>query len=270
MPDAGEVHWVPKELSLAGDPKTRPYVLAHTCEPSEEAVGTVFYASSQPTQAAFGARHLVIPPRPRPTADGAPANGLDRETYVYPGAPLPVAGDRLDRPVGRLSDAERSAMRAMLADAIGRGTGTCWSVSPEWRQAGPLYIAGRRAHSIRGTLVTFARELLHLLRGATPGEDVRFGIVVSRHDVSAHPEAYQAVVPVLPDFEPADADDLVAADETWIGDLGDGSTQALLLIAETFHVHPSALRRLAYERVISLGLMRRIEDALVARWSRDG
>ncbi len=243
-------------------------MLAHACTGDPERLASLFYASTQDTQRTFGLIPLILDPRGSTTPLDS-GNGFPQRTYVFPSAVVPVPEDSLGEPEGRLSEEERNALRGLLRTAIGCGTGTMWSARTSWEAQGPVYHAGIRAHSIRGRLVEFAPELRQQLRGETRDLDIGFGIVVSRHDVSAHPEAFQTIVPVIGDFEPTDHDELVATGGSWIDTVESGAERAVILIPETFYVHPSALRRTAYERVIAPELMVEIEEALVSRWARD-
>lgn len=260
----GAVYRVPAHLSLSGDPKARPMVLAHSCTEGQDAFASLQYASSQETQAALGATSVVLEPR---TGRGG-SNGFSQRTWIFPGLLVPVPVAQLDRPLGQLSMADLALVAAALGIALGVGSGTCWTNPTGWQLRGPVYHAGGPGRSLRGRLVTFASELLALLRGGTREEDVRFGIVISPHGVSAHPEAYQTVVPVVGEFAATQPDEMHVEGETWVDDVEQGADAALVLVPQAFYVHPSALRRTAYERVVTASTMRRIETALLERLQR--
>jgi hypothetical protein len=264
MPESGEVFFVPKEQVAGGDSKDRRHVLAHTCASSDGVVGSLYYATTQRTQSRFGLVSVVL--QPRMVAE-AP-NGFDEETYVYPSAIVPLAASDLTAPVGSLSDSEQEVLRNVLASSLEVGSGTCYSSRQK------LTFDNRVYRSLRGMIVQFAPALAAQLEGDPIDASPRFGIVVSSHRASAHPEAYQTIVPVLPHYVATHSDEIeiLPARESWIAHLADdtGATVdvALVLIPETFYVHPSALRRTRFELVVSRELIYDIEQRLIARLTR--
>jgi hypothetical protein len=265
FPTSGEVHFVPREVSLAGDPKDRRHVLAHDCDSGE--TGSVAYGTTQPTQVGLGAPHVVVAPRPsdRPGgidgSRGRRANGFGEETFVFPALLTPVPVDLLDSSCGTLSDEELQAFHECVPGAIGVGQGTCWSRP---REEGRLTMVA----SDRGSVVEFGPELKARLRGESGEDGIEFGIVLTRHELSRSTNAFQTIVPVVTGYEPLSPDELEFVNEPWSLALGDDVKSALVLVPETFYCHPSALRRMARQRVVSPETMTRIETTLVRRLCR--
>lgn len=273
-PVAGEVHYVPKELSFSSTDSDRRQVLVHDCD-AHDSAGSVAYCSRQDTQKDFGATHLLLDPEGvDATAEGATEGiGFPDPTYVYPAALTPVPVDYFGDRCGKLSDARRDELHEALSEALGIGTGTCWSRTPPRGATYPTT-------SWRGSIVGFVPELLARLN--PEGEDdegadrddaemvarVEYGIVLTRHDLSSHQHAYQTIVPVTMGVEPLSDDEWEAPWAPWMDVFGAGVRTALVLVPEAFYCHPSALQRLARPRVVPPDTLAKIEEILLGRLRR--
>ena len=261
-PVAGEVHRIPRELSLAGDPENRRHVLLHDCDDHEDETASVAYGSLERTQHDFGAACVIIPARPADIADGDVANGFTDDTYVYPACLVPITVDVIqNRPLGALSSTELDELHALLPAALGIGSGTCWS-----RPRATEYVSP----SCRGSVVAFGPELQDALRGDRDAPYCTHGIVLTRHELSRHRHAYQCIVPILAGVEPLTSDELDLPTAPWMAALGERVTGALVLVPETFYVHPTALQYLARPLVLPPETMELIEATLMKRLRKRG
>ena len=192
MQHPGEVWFLPPDAREGGDPKTRRHVLLTPCTDETE-IATFAYASTQGTEAAFGAANVLLNPFAT-TYGSSGGTGFQQPTYIYPSRLVPAARGDLTRFAGRIID-EMGAIRGRLQDALGIRTGT---------GSGQREAAG----SWRGRVVrladAFAREL-----------GCSYGVVVT-DPVYSNAQRYQTIVPVLdPDeFEP-DSRDLVVTGREW-------------------------------------------------------
>jgi hypothetical protein len=115
----GEVYYLPPEAAADGDPKHRPHVLLSTCNDSAE-TATLAYCSTQATDAAFGAAHVLV----NPAASKYRLTGLREATYVYPSRLTICDVEDLGDLAGRIID-EVPDIRLKLVQALGIGTGSC-------------------------------------------------------------------------------------------------------------------------------------------------
>lgn len=192
MQHPGEVWFLPPDAREGGDPKTRRHVLLTPCT-NETDVAIFGFASTQGTEAAFGAANVLLDPFA--TAYGSSGRtGFQHPTYIYPSRLVPAAPADMTRFAGRIID-EMAAIRAKLYDALGIRTGTSDG-------------QGRAGGSWRGRVVRFsdpfAREL-----------ECTHGVVITEPAYS-NMQRYQTVVPILDpeEFEP-NASDLVVTDQPW-------------------------------------------------------
>lgn len=242
---AGEVHLVPKELSLADDPKDRCHALLHDCHAGD--TGSVAYGSKEGTQAVQKNRCVIVEPR----AD----KGFSQRTFLFPALLTPIPAEQLDDPKGRLPPGDRQAVRNILAEALGIGSGRFSDVGqPSWR----------------GILVRFSPALQARLESEENELAITHGFLMSRHDVSLELAAFQTVIPVLPDCiaEHEDELDIEASDvpdAQWLDEFGAAS--ALVLVSDAFHVLREELVLLP-TRVIDVGTLARVESTLMARLLR--
>src|SRR4051794_8278634 len=113
----GEVWFLPPEAEEGGDPKGRRHVLLTPCE-DEEDIGVFAYASTQQTEARFGAACLLV----HPDGAGHARSGFTRPTWVYLSRLVPARSESLLRMTGRLID-ELPELRLLLHEAFGIGSG---------------------------------------------------------------------------------------------------------------------------------------------------
>ncbi len=193
MQHPGEVWFLPPDAREGANPKTRRHVLLTTC--GDEADLAIFaYASTQGTEAAFGAANVLLDPFA--SAYGSSGRtGFDRPTYIYPSRLVSVSRADLVRIKGRVID-EMAAIRSKLHDALGIRTGTANGQGPA-------------AGSWRGRVIQFTEAFTREL-------ECSYGVVVTEPAYS-NAQRYQTVVPVLnpEEFEPHDSD-LIVAGQPWI------------------------------------------------------
>ena len=171
-------------------------------------IGVFAYASTQPTEARFGAACLLV----RPDAGRHASTGFTRPTWVYPSRLVPARSESLLRMTGRLLD-EMPQLRLLLHRALGVGTGT----------AG----AGWRGKVVR----------LSSSRTATIGYE--YAIVVTEGRYSER-QRYQIIVPVddLREFEPGPGDVEVTTG-TWFGAIASELPGVLVAVPDVQAVfHP--------------------------------
>jgi hypothetical protein len=112
MQHPGEVWFLPPDVRHGGDPKTRRHVLLTTCGiPGDVAI--LAYASTQGTEAAFGAANVLLDPYA--TADGSRGRtGFEHPTYIYPSRLVSAAPAVLGQPwVPQVNAAMHSAWLAV-------------------------------------------------------------------------------------------------------------------------------------------------------------
>lgn len=221
MMHPGEVWFLPPDAREGGDPKSRRHVLLTTCTDASD-VAIFAYASTQGTEAAFGAANVLLDPFA--TSYGSSGRtGFDRPTYIYPSRLVSVAPADLVRFKGRIID-EMAAVRSRLHEALGIRTGTA---------AGRGAAAGSwRGHVVRFS-DAFAREM---------GCD--HGVVVTEPGYS-RAQRYQIVVPLLnpEEFETHDTD-LVVAGASWVSQV-DADLRAAWLAVDMIQTvfHPTEIVR---------------------------
>lgn len=215
MQQPGEVWFLPPDAREGGDPKARRHVLLTPCTPEME-IAIFAYASTQGTEAAFGAANVLLDPFA--TSYGSKGGtGFEHPTYIYPSRLVSVAPADLTRFKGRIID-EMAAIRARLHDALGLRTGTSDGQGPA-------------AGSWRGRVVrlsdAFADEL-----GCSHG-------VVMTEPAYSNAQRYQTIVPLLDpeEFEPNE-NDLIVTDRPWITKIDpslQGAWLAVNMIQTVFH-----------------------------------
>lgn len=169
-PRAGDVFVLPPEARSGGDPKWRYHVLLNDCA-DPDGILTFAYASTQPTEAIWGAANVLVDPARKSYT----ASGFQYPTYVYPSRLVPALAANVGEPVGRLGD-EMPAVREQLRVALGMGTGVASGT-------------GRAARTFRGLVVRFAPPLTEEI-GAI------LGVVATDPDYSLQ-EREQLVIPIL-------------------------------------------------------------------------
>lgn len=187
--EPGEVWFLPPEAEDGGDPKGRRHVLLTPWDDVDEEAGMFSYASTQATEARFGAAHLFVDP----ATSRSPHSGFTRPTYIYPSRLVRALPEDLLRMTGRLV-AEMPELRQALGIALGLGhAATATSNAQGWR----------------GRVVRFAPR-------RSAAIDYEFGIVVTEPAYSRR-ERYQLVIPVddLDEFE-AEPGDLVIEEPAWL------------------------------------------------------
>ncbi|HEU0016149.1 MAG TPA: hypothetical protein VFQ45_20895, partial [Longimicrobium sp.] len=169
----GEVWFLPPDAREQGDPKPRRHVLLNACDEGDaEAVGSFAFASTQSTEAGFGAAYLLVDPAA--TRYGRQGRtGFPRATYVYASRIVPAEMADLQRMAGRLID-EMADLREKLRVALGLGTGTA--------------VHGTAAGSWRGRFVRFTGSLAAEV-------ECDLALVLTEPAYSNH-QRYQVVVPL--------------------------------------------------------------------------
>lgn len=196
----GEVYYLPPEAAADGDPKHRPHVLLSTCNDSAE-IATLAYCSTQATDAAFGAAHVLV----NPAATKYRLTGLREATYVYPSRLTNCGLEDLGDLSGRIID-EMPDIRLKLVQALGIGTGSCIG-------------AGPAAASLRGSVVSLQAAVAEEI--GTP-----YALVVTEPGYSLE-RRFLNVIPVYDgaEFDSAPSD-IVVEDAGWVEDVG--FTQAII------------------------------------------
>lgn len=185
----GEVWYLPPDRLRGGDRKCRRHVLLTACE-NQGRHATLAYASTQQTEAIFGAAHVLLDPDA--TAYGrSGGTGFARPTYIYPSRLVGTSGDEMQRFAGRIID-ELPSLRAALRRALGIRAHAAIA-NPGWR----------------GCVVRLAADVAKEM-------DCDHGVIVTEPRY-ARRERYQLVIPILDlrHFERAEGD-VVAEGEPWI------------------------------------------------------
>ncbi len=185
MHHTGQVHFIPKESDEDGDTKFRRHVLLANCHEHGE-VASLAYASSQSTEAGYGAANVLV----NPTATKYRGTGFSRPTYVYPSRIVSVDPRDLEEMRGRVID-EMPAIRTALGQAIGLGTGTSSA-------------RGVAAGSWRG-------KFIELQPGLATEVGASLAVIVTDPEYSKQ-QRYQTIVPILSaaEYEPKDHDVAIA------------------------------------------------------------
>lgn len=202
----GQVWYLPPELEAGGDPKVRRHVLLTEC--AEDEGGVCSFASTQPTEARFGAACLHVDPATSPDVNP----GFTRPTYVYASRLVQAAPRDFLRIAGRL-DHEMPHLRALLARSLGLGTG-----------------ASTRNQGWRGRVVELSARRREIV-------GCGYGVVLTEEAYSRS-RRYQLIVPMddVRVFEP-EPDDLVVSSPDWLRQIP--LTNALAVVADVQSVfHP--------------------------------
>ena len=233
--EPGEVWFLPPAAEKGGDPKERRHVVLAPCDEVGD-VGSFAYASTQGTEARFGAPHLFVDPG----SSRSPRTGFSRPSYVYPSRMTLAYSEDLLRKTGQLVD-EMPQLRGVLREAVGLGrlrAETAW-VPPNWR--------GR---------------VVRLSTGASESIGYQHGIVVTEPAYSSR-ERYQLIVPVIEasHLEP-ERGDLVITEGDWLRSIGSGPSGVLIAIPDTQSIfHPLEIDGWT-GTVVDATAMGQIEDAL--------
>jgi hypothetical protein len=190
MPDAGQVYFLPPEAReiAKGD---RPHLVMSLCPPGAETV-TFAYGSTQGTDAANGAAHVLVDP----FKTAFRATGLTRATYFYPSRLISYPADTpFPAPAGRIID-DLPVLRKQLKRALGFGTGVTFE-------------ADRRRSNRRGRIAEYSAE-------ASSELDARFCIVVTEPNYS-RADLQQTTIPLLDasEFEEHEGDVLMRDHGGW-------------------------------------------------------
>jgi hypothetical protein len=235
----GEVWFLPPEARPGGDPKGRRHVLLTACADADD-VGIMAYASTQPTEAEYGAAHVLL----NPDATGYGRRGFigfSRPTYVYPSRLIPALAEDFQRMAGRIID-EMPELRLALQHALGLGTGSSTGT-------------GAAAGSWRGRVVSLTVDM---------EREIGFGqgIIVTEPTYSSM-ERYQLFVPIdsLAQFDPRDGDVVISSHDLSLA-LNHPSHGVLIAAPEVQSVfHPTELSGWT-GATADEGTMRRIDAAL--------
>lgn len=221
MQHPGEVWFLPPDARHGGDPKTRRHVLLTTCGDASD-LAILAYASTQGTEAAFGAANVLLDPFA--TAYGSRGRtGFEHPTYIYPSRLVSAAPADLIQLKGRIID-EMAAIRAKLHEALGIGSGIANGQD-------------RAAGSWRGRVVefsdVFAREI-----------GCSYGVVVTDPGYSNR-QRYQTIVPLLdPEEFESEVNDLVVLDQPWVPQVNPAMHAAWLAVDMVQTVfHPAEISR---------------------------
>jgi hypothetical protein len=193
MRNPGEVWFLPPDAVEGGDAKGRRHVLLTECEDQDD-TGVFAYASTQTTEAVFGAAALLVDPERTPQGRSG-QSGFERPTYIYPSRLVGASTDEMTRMVGRLVD-ELVELRELLRRALGIGAG----VNTERLSSG---------RSWRGRIVRFSEIIQQEM-------DCAHGLIVTEPAYSIR-QRYQVVVPVLDlrEFE-STGTDVVVEEKEWL------------------------------------------------------
>ncbi|HEX6041201.1 hypothetical protein [Longimicrobium sp.] len=188
-------------------------MLLTPCEDADDA-GVLAYASSQATEAAFGAAFLLL--QPSLTHYGRTGRtGFDRTTYIYPSRLVGASTEEMQRRVGRIVR-ELADLRHQLRKALGIGS------DPRTTPRG-----------WRGQIVRFSEAVRSQI-------DVAYGLIVTEPSYSSK-ERYQLVVPILDlqDYEQSELD-VVVEGKAWLHALfGDPTPVALAIEMIQTVYHPT-------------------------------
>lgn len=184
----GEIFILPRDDYQRGDPKSRAHVALSLEAPSTDLV-TLAFCSTEETEAALGAPHVVLSPR-APTFG---VTGLSELTYVYPSRLVTEEYARIGDPIGRVLD-EMPMLRNVLRHALGLGTGTA--------------ITGQATGTLRGQVLLLGPSLAQEL-------GTRHALVVANPRYSRS-RRFLNIVPLYAyeDYEPA-ASDFVFPRSDW-------------------------------------------------------
>jgi len=237
----GEVWFLPPDAREEGDPKPRRHVLLNACDEADpDGVGVFAFASTQFTEASFGAAYLLFDPAA--TSYGQRGNaGFTRATYIYPCRLVPAAITDFQRMMGRLID-EITEVRLRLRQALGFGMGTASS--------------GLARGSWRGRIVQLAGLLAAEI-------DSQYALVVTEAGYSNH-QRYQTVIPLLDggEWSPGPGDIVIPAGAAWIERALPELESAFLAVPEVFSAfHPSEIVR-DTGAVVDEPLIEEVEDTL--------
>lgn len=212
----GEVWFLPPDAAEGGDAKERRHVLLTSCTNHDDD-GILAYASTQATEAAFGAASLLLDPG-RTHHGRAGRTGFDLPTYIYPSRLVGASANEMRHMVGRLVD-ELAELRVLLRKALGIGTGTSMTARSSWR----------------GRIVRFSEAIRREM-------DCSYGLVITEPVYSSR-QRYQLVVPVLDmrEFDSAGMDVVVEGKE-WLP-LVFGDAQAVAFAVEMIQTvfHPTEI-----------------------------
>lgn len=239
MPEglAGDVYFIPKEASIALDPKDRRCPLMSDCEADEAA--TTAYTSTKRTEGEGDLPANYVPIKPR-SGRASAGNGFVSESFVFPGILSVVDVDELDTWKGRLSGSEFDQVIAAMRLALGFGSGIDYA-------------------GVRGTIVEFRPLLSEKI-------NAKKGVVIGEPLYARRPMGYQTIVPLLPDEEPVDEYEFVVEGASWLRSVDPEADSALFAMRDVFSVYTNQLLRPLVGRRISTGEMERIEDALDRRF----
>lgn len=234
--EPGEVWFLPPDAEEGGDPKGRRHVLLTPMAPFDD-LGIFAYASTQPTEARFGAARLFVDP----ASSSSPRPGFTRPSYVYLGRLVPARSKHLLRMTGQLLS-EMPQLRRALREALGVGrTGS----SPPIRDSGwrgrVARLAARRSEAI----------------------GFRHGIVVTE-PLYSRCERYQIIVPIgsVDELTP-EPGDLIVTNGDWLRSISPGGTEVLVAIADVQSVFHSADIDSWTGAVVDEATMKRIDAALI-------
>ncbi len=209
---AGEVYLLPPDAREEGDPKARRHLLLST-QKSPGDILVFAFASTQATEASFGAAHFLLDP----FATTYHQTGFAEATYIYPSRLVSVEEEDLVRFMGRVLD-EMPAIRDLLRVALGLRTGTGRAT-------------GKAAGSWRGAVVRLAPAI------AAEG-GYTYGLVVTEPQYCRR-FRFQSIVPLIDasDIEPEPGEVHVTG-APWSADVGEGLGSAILsvpMITSVFH-----------------------------------
>jgi hypothetical protein len=233
----GEVWLLPPEAEEGGDPKDRRHVLLTTCDDVED-IGIFAYASTQPTEARYGAACVLVDPG----ASRHVRTGFARPSYVYLSRLVPAGSENLLRMTGRLID-EMPHLRLLLREALGVGKGIASEVESD-------------TGNWRGRVVRLGRSRR---------ESIGYGyaIVVTEPRYSGR-QRYQIIVPVedLREFEPYPGDITVTRGD-WFSAIASELPGVLIAVPDIQSVfHPREIDRWT-GAVVDDTTMAEIESALI-------
>lgn len=195
----GEVWFLPPELRAQGDPKSRRHLLLTKCDDADDATATFAFASTQPTDANFGAVHYLLDPAA--TNYGRAGNcGFVLPSYIYLSRLVAAHVSDMREMMGRIID-EMGEIRSRLRLALGIGQGTAAASGPA-------------AGSWRGCVVEMAQAYV-------VETGCRFAIVVTEPAYS-HAQRFQTILPVYDgqEFDPEPREDIFVGDAAWLDVIG--------------------------------------------------
>jgi hypothetical protein len=143
MPAPGKVYYLPPEEAEGPTKGDRPHLVLSVCDADAE-TATFAYCSTKATDAANGARHIVVDP----FATSYRGTGLQHATYVYPGRLISYDIMQLPEESGRIMD-EMPMIRRELQTALGHGRGVTTN-------------ANVRGSNRRGRIIQYKSDLANL------------------------------------------------------------------------------------------------------------